>query len=1512
MYMNDNETELKKTKTSENFNKQNLSKKRQFSNEFYEPDIMKDFTRFTNLININTFGSQPIIMYKKIKRMQSPNVQVKSNHTKEKKNPITSREKMTKNVLKNNYISDGGLQQKSKKLKPKVGQNHSQSPSKKIKNNFKSKTNRSREKNLKREKTQKSNVKKTDFIPKTSKENNYKKIFKKERTNSNLNNCKKEDKKVPTNNNININIQSNNKFMTDKNTIEHDEKKKNEYINNLIKNVVACFKKDLIDKKKNNVQSKKLTDRKIDYLKGNEILDDYNENNQENGIVLMNKSDDITHFKIKKLIPPKKMRIQKININNINNMNNNLNHNLHTDNDKYSYANLTNSNNNLNPFEFSKNLLKNKVMLNHDTNDNKINLISSTKRKIKPQINQFEFLEKIRSNFKKIKKLKKEKKESPEVLNDSFRYTHTKINKNLIRNKSSCPNDIPYDENEDIKEDKPNDEFLYADRVTHRTRTELDKFLKKKKLEKKKEENEEMKKKQEKIMNTLQNLIRLGEQCKNNSSSPSKNRIDSKNHLKARKVINEYYVGTESSRNNTSTFIDKQEYYRSILESKNVLINSKIEKTETNYDDNKTNSNNTRNIIVSHSMYKNNSNLQSTKLDNYIDNYHKKSAYKNNNNPQNIQHLKDINKLEELKQKVNNSIKRSNEIFSKENIKRIKSDLSDNNNNDIIKAKFENQFFVKNINNNVNKKINNNERRNSIPDKNKDYVNIKNGISNLQKICNYILKKMFFNNFKEKYNMILKKKIAFDFLIGIFKIHQFKKIQDYNEKMKWANSLIRLFTPFIHHKFILFIQNCRNRYINKLEYFVKKLDLTIKRKIMKLLKQYSKVKFYNSRLNPAIKQLEKILLKKGFEKIKNNISNKKPELITQDTNNINNNMSYLNKYLINEDKKSNSYIYESLDCEDSISVHPNSVDNDGLHQLKELIEMQSDGIRYNDENVGDRYNDENAENYNLPLSNISNDPTMSFNDSLGSQIANNNKKDYLIVPEQNEEKSNPKNNNENKIKTELHLKEHLLQQIINSNQTSSKDIKNEAPNNESNQGSKKENENLIITKINDEKENSYNNDVKKNEMAKINEDKINEPSKNKNEDIINVIENTYNNDIEDNKNLEKLKEISPNIIDKNKFADEITDYIISDLLLNKEIKSPESNLIPSKSGDFNINKYNDFNLQSLTMNNSSDLNNHMDNLSLLSLSEYSQNNSQILEKSMILQYSISSEFNKTIKERKNILETNLYNSCIINKLILLICKEIKNNYARIYDNISIPYKANYEQVLVASYLQDNELLNKSYKELKVKEDLKNILDKNKIIEKFDSLNRKIRKLKGLEENNDYDNIVNRCIVDATIEIINKERPYGESGEPFPFSKREREINFKYNRNDPKPLMRHVYKSLKEMLFGKGNVIKENSPIFDKNDPFLMNIFKKEMGNENIWNELEIQEEQVKSVASSIIFDQLVNEVIEILEHVQLNRKKPELYQNKSIYACDEIPRLSFQMISNNTENDENDADMITN
>ena len=1445
MFYNEEESELKKTKTSENFSKKLSSKKRQFSNDFYDPETMKDFTRFTDIININTFGSQPIVMYKKIKKLQSPIEQPKKVYSKEKKSSATSREKISKNTMKNNYIVDGGLPQKINKYKNNLINHHSQSPVRKISHNMKSKTNR--EKISKKGKTQKAKMKTKEYIPKTSKESNYNQIYKKNKGSQNTNNIKKDGKKIESKEIKDKDMKENNKYLTDKNTIEQDVKKKNEYINNLMKNVVTCFKKEIANKKKKKLQNNKIPEKKIDYLKR---YDDF-ENQQENGIVFDDKSEDKSQFKIKKIKPLKKLKIEKININNINNMN----YNLHTDNDKFIYNNLTNSNNYTKSHELSKILIKSKIMSsNNYNNENLDNKYIDMKKKniFKPQINQFEFLEKIRDNFKKIKKLKKEQKDA--LLNDSFRFS--KSNKYKKINKS--PEDMLYNENENEedkndKENNLNDKFLYADRITHRTHTELDKFLKKKKLEKKKVQDEEMKKKQEKIMNTLQNLIRLGEQCKTNNS-PHK-RADSKNHLKPRKVVNEYYVGTEESKNNTSTFVDKQEYYKSIIESKNVLNNSKIEKTESNIDDTKRNLNDKKINKIANSTF--NNNYQNLKFDNFLDNHIKKNDINKDYNDMQYNIYKD-NNFEDLKNKINNSIRRSNEIFNKENIKRIKSDLSDKNNNYLIKTKFENNYYIKNINNNINNKLNI-KNKNNIVDK-----KIKNKIFNLEQIFNIYIKKLFWKNLKAKYTKVkddlisMNKKIAFDFLVGICKIYQFKKIQEYNENMKWAKALKQLVTPFIHNKFLSFIKKCK--YTNKLNNLGVILNKFLKYKTFHKIQKYSNdKKLLNDKITQAIKPLEKILVKKCFEKIKNIKKNIFNEI---NLNNINN-RSYLSKYLEKEDNKANSYIYESLDCEDSISVHPNSVDNDGLHQLKEIIEMQN-------ENRFEIQNDNRIE----------------------------------------------ENSRENSMN--LHLNENLLQRNIISNRTSatSEDSNNDHSVNEINEEQKKEEENLIMTKINDEKENDEKN-IKENNV--VNEDtkdnnnnnKEKSNKKNNNEDIIKIIENNDAENIENNNNdIKDFHEIISKIEDENKFADNLTDYIISKILIEKEIQSPEAKLFPKKTGEFNFQKFNDFNLNSLLNNNNSETNNTLDSLINLSLSDYAQNNSQILEKSMVLQYSLSSEFNKTIKEKKNAIESNLYNNCILDKLILLICKEIKQNYSRIYDNISIPYKANYEQVIVASYLQDNELLNNSYKELKVKEDLKNIINKKKIIEKFNSINQKIRKLKGLEENNSFDNNINECIIDATIEIINKERPYGESGEPFPFSKREREICFKYKKDDPKPLMRHVYKSLKRMLFEKGSIIKENSPIFDKNDPFLMNIFKKEMENENIWNELEIQEEQVKSIASNIIFDQLINEVIEILEHVQLNRKKPELYQNKSIYACDEIPRLSFQMVSNNT--DDNEADIVSN
>ena len=1476
MFLNEDLSEYLKTKTSENFNPKITKIHQKFSNDICDPDDINDFCRFTDMININTFGSQPIIMYRKAKKLYSP----KEEKRVDKKVVAKSQEKiLINNYIKTNFIVDGGLPQKLNKYKSNMINVHSQSPINKNKKKFKSKTNRNTGNNKIRPKTQKAVAKNKEFIPKTAKTNirqknniNNNLNLKREKTNPNLkdnyknnNKTKKNEKKQSNNNIIDNNIKNNNnKYKSDKNTIENEkkqEKQKNDYMNDLIKNAIVGFTKELKKKKKNS-ENKKVTDRKLDYLLENGIDHNY-EDELENGIVVMGKSKDKNLFKIKKIKPKKKIKIEKINTNNINN----IDINYHTENDKFLYSNLTSSNNQILTSELSKNLTKNKnissnnnLNIEFDMNPNKINNFEQElkKRICNPKIDQFEYLEKIRNNFKKIRNQKQ--KISPDLINNSnsFKFSHLKkFTNKLVNKKQNNNNNIKINPKKNLQEidnTQKNDEFLYADRVSHRTQTELRKFRKKKKMEQKKEQNEEMKKKQDKIMTTLQNLIKLGDEYQYNNNiinnSPLKIRNDSKNHVKKRKVLNEYYVGTEESKNNTSTFIDKQEYYKSIIESKNVLNYSKVEKTETNVDD----FNNNNKML-------NNDNLRKLSSDNFYD-----INIRNNSNINNNKGFD--NKLTELKAKVINTIKRSSELFNKENIKRIKSDLYENNN--LIKTKFENKVFNKDI---YKKKFMNNKIENINEERTEK--NLDDKILSFHKMYLIFLKKRFLHRIKAKYNEVkskekLKKiKAAFEYFIVICKFYQYQSIINYNEKIKCFFALKKLVAPFIRNKFLNFINKLK--YFTKIKFLVNSVSNLYKYKVLqKLFKYCAVVDFWKNIIIPGGIRLQHYILKKCFKKIKN-----EDKLMNFDLSyNVNRNIisrSYLHSHIINEEKKANSYIYESLDCADSISVHPNSLDNDGLHQLKEIIEMQNEN-RLEDSSLENGINEESGRMYGIRTTS---------NNSINTLDSNNNQ----IVPSDENSSLNDNNNNENQIKTEFHIKETLLKKIINNNDTVDK--KN---NNNNKKKINDENDDLITTKINDEEK--INKIPLKEEIIKNLDNYIkNNQSESSNSEIIN----------QENKNKinpEKIKNILGQIKDKNKFAEELTSKIISKILSEQGLNS-SGKLFPKKTGEFNYQKYSLFDQSLLTNNNISELSNTLESLTGSSMID----SSQLLEKSMIFQYSISSEFNKTISEKKNKLETNLYNEYIIEKLILLILKEIKNKYGRIYDNISIPYKANYEQIIVASYLQDNELLNNCYKELKVKEDLKNILNKKELLEKFNSINKKIRKKKGLEEDNYYDNLINECIIDATIEILNKERAYGEQGEPFPFSKRGKELCFKYNRNDPKPLMRHVYKEIKKMLFGKGNIIKENSPIFDKNDPFLMNIFRKEMEGQDIWSELEIQEEQVKSIASSIIFEQLINEVIEILEHVQLNRKRPELYQDKSIYACDDIPRLSFQMISTNTEND---------
>jgi len=142
-----------------------------------------------------------------------------------------------------------------------------------------------------------------------------------------------------------------------------------------------------------------------------------------------------------------------------------------------------------------------------------------------------------------------------------------------------------------------NDEFPFSHKKSYRSQQEIYKYLKEKRIETKKEEENTEKEKQLKAYMTFQNLMNIGKKYDNNITKistqfmPNKNRKDVKGHMKLRKEPNEYYVGTESSKNN-STFIDKNEYYISILESQKFVNKSKIGKTEDEKDKDKDKENN--------------------------------------------------------------------------------------------------------------------------------------------------------------------------------------------------------------------------------------------------------------------------------------------------------------------------------------------------------------------------------------------------------------------------------------------------------------------------------------------------------------------------------------------------------------------------------------------------------------------------------------------------------------------------------------------------------------------------------------------------------------------------------------------------------------------------------------------------------------------------------------------------------------------------------------------------------
>ena len=442
------------------------------------------------------------------------------------------------------------------------------------------------------------------------------------------------------------------------------------------------------------------------------------------------------------------------------------------------------------------------------------------------------------------------------------------------------------------------------------------------------------------------------------------------------------------------------------------------------------------------------------------------------------------------------------------------------------------------------------------------------------------------------------------------------------------------------------------------------------------------------------------------------------------------------------------------------------------------------------------------------------------------------------------------------------------------------------------------------------------NKEKKNELKEINEDiKIDNKNKNenKNNDKIEDKKEMANNN--DNKiNLEKIKSIK----NPEKFSEDLTDEIMKKIC-SDEIKSHKTRLIPNKKFKFDkFDKLNNSGLNNSLTNSYGSVGDMRSNTSNLSKEFGMGNVSQmsmhddllLLNESLMSNYSAFSVFNKTVKDKKKEHSLKLYINKIAPILIKLLYKQICNKFPLIYDNISKPLQNNSDKFMISLAMQDAEMLKDNYKSLSKVESIEKIIDKENLLKQFSKINLDIRNKDNVISDNFYDNMLNDCIIDTAIELIYKERLYGKNGNPLKWSSRTHELTFKFDKNEPKKFAAYICKKILKILHNRIGLITENYDFMSseqinmEKDRRLLKVLRKDLNdNEYQWNNLELEETQLKIESTELILEQLYNEIIEILEHIQFSRIRPELYQDKSIYACEEIPKLSFQQTT--TENNVN-------
>ena len=634
--------------------------------------------------------------------------------------------------------------------------------------------------------------------------------------------------------------------------------------------------------------------------------------------------------------------------------------------------------------------------------------------------------------------------------------------------------------------------------------------------------------------------------------------------------------------------------------------------------------------------------------------------------------------------------------------------------------------------------------------------------------------------------------------------------------------------------------------------------------------QYKKIEIVNdnskssNKYTGCIKKIEisnNLKINKNSQHTSEDISaSKESNLIDWEFNNTN---SYVNNKSSNRDKS--PLVNDLL----------NSKKDDLLNSSEFNSNIKEGIIEENDININNE-NEKVNENKNNINNAVENKETLELNEKKSRNNINEIKNDLKEININNDNNNKQINNTNDIIKNTA--ENNYQVNLILSNSVKNNNLNPELNNNISNSNNANNlryNENIEVTETNINKECLKEKNIKiineKDEkkykiFSKLSDDLIQKISENLSEDIISSL---LSSEIKDKKKslFKKKKEINASLNNSS------ASLIVSQNSMSIGSHSPGRNYPSNKNGN---------------------LVNNNDSYQTIS----SVNNSQ---SEAILNNSI---FMRTLDEIKKEKILNLYNDKIAPSLIDKIENNIEKNYENIINNLKIPLRIDEAKMINGLMLKDRSLSISS----KIRFCNENITQvkfvEEKILKDFEIVDKEIRSNDNIINDNYYDKILNKCIYDTTNELIEKQRKYGIIGEPLFWSIRTKDIDYKYKNKDKYSktiFINKIIKEMKKIIDTKMGLIAENYEYLDmdqlnqdRDKKFMESITSELKDNEDYYQIFETQETYVKLSLSRIIMDQLLNEIVEILEHVQYSRKEPDKYQSKSIYACEDIPRLSFQ------------------